>query len=47
MNPTVRVMERSRDLINISLTSLKLSVDQMKIFADDLKSMILNIGGGK
>ncbi len=43
--PTVNVVERSRDLINISLTSDKLSVDQMKGFADDFKSDILTIGG--
>jgi len=43
--PTVRVVERSRDLINIALTSEKLSVDQMKKFADDFKSKILTING--
>jgi multidrug efflux pump subunit AcrB len=43
--PSVTVMERSRDLINISLTSAKLNVDQMKKFADDFKSQILTISG--
>ncbi|MGB3750378.1 MAG: efflux RND transporter permease subunit, partial [Arcobacteraceae bacterium] len=43
--PTVTVMDRSRDLINISLTSDTLSVDQMKTFAEDFKSDILTIGG--
>lgn len=43
--PTVRVMERSRDLINISLTSAKFTVDEMKLFAEDFKSKILTIGG--
>lgn len=43
--PTVNVLERSRDLINISLTSNILSTDEMKQFADDFKSMILTING--
>ena len=43
--PSVTVIERSRDLINISLTSEKYSVDQMKNFADDFKSQILTISG--
>ncbi len=43
--PTVSVVERSRDLINISLTSDKFTVDQMKKFADDFKSQILTISG--
>jgi len=43
--PTVTVMDRSRDLINISLTSEHLNVDQMKQFADDFKSQILSISG--
>ena len=43
--PTVTVMDRSRDLINISLTSDTLNVDQMKKFADDFKSDILAISG--
>jgi multidrug efflux pump subunit AcrB len=43
--PSVTVIERSRDLINISLTSSNLDVDQMKQFADDFKSEILTISG--
>jgi len=43
--PSVNVLDRSRDLINISLTSNTLSVDQMKEFAEDFKSDILAIGG--
>jgi len=43
--PTVNVLERSRDLINISLTSKSLDVDQMKQFADNFKSKILAISG--
>ncbi len=43
--PSVTVMERSRDLINISLTSNRYSVDEMKQFADDFKSQILTISG--
>ena len=43
--PSVTVVERSRDLINISLTSQKLNVDGMKKFADDFKSKILTISG--
>jgi len=43
--PSVIVIERSRDLINISLTSDTLSVDEMKSFAEDFKSDILSIDG--
>ena len=43
--PSVTVIERNRDLINISLTSKLLNVDQMKKFADDFKSDILAING--
>ncbi|MEA3512632.1 MAG: efflux RND transporter permease subunit, partial [Campylobacterota bacterium] len=43
--PTVTVMDRARDLINISLTSAKFTVDEMKQFADDFKSQILTISG--
>jgi multidrug efflux pump subunit AcrB len=43
--PSVTVVERSRDLINLSLTSKNLNVDQMKQFADDFKSKILAISG--
>jgi len=44
-DPKVTVLERSRNLINISLTSNKLNVDDMKNFADDFKSKILTING--
>jgi multidrug efflux pump subunit AcrB len=43
--PSVTVMDRSRDLMDISLTSDVLSVDDMKIFADKFKSKILGLGG--
>jgi multidrug efflux pump subunit AcrB len=43
--PSVTVMDRSRDLMDISLTSDLLSVDDMKIFADKFKSKILGLGG--
>ncbi len=43
--PSVSVMERSKDLIDISLTSAYISVDAMKSFADDFKSELLYIGG--
>jgi len=43
--PSVNVLERKRDLINVSLTSQKLTVNQMKKFADDFKSKILGIEG--
>jgi len=43
--PKVTVLERNRDLINISLTSQKLDTNQMKQFAEDFKSDILTISG--
>ena len=43
--PSVNVLERKRDLINISLTSETKTVDQMKNFADNFKSKILGING--
>lgn len=43
--PTVNVLERSRSLIDLTMTSNKYSTDQMKPFADDLKSDLLNIDG--
>jgi len=43
--PSVTVLSRSRNLINISLTSKILDVDEMKLFAEDLKSDILSISG--
>jgi len=43
--PNVKVIDRSRDLVDISLTSNMISVDQMKNFADKFKSQILNLNG--
>lgn len=43
--PSTNVIERRRALIDISLTSQKYSTDDMKIFADKLKSKILSIEG--
>jgi multidrug efflux pump subunit AcrB len=43
--PTVTVIERTRPLLDISLTSDKINVDQMKPFADNFKSKLLNIKG--
>ncbi len=43
--PTVNALERSRSLIDISLTSEKLTTDELKPFADKLKSKLLGIGG--
>jgi len=43
--PSVTVMDRSKDLIDISLTSSKLTVDQMKIFADSFKNKLLGVKG--
>ncbi|HIP12295.1 MAG TPA: efflux RND transporter permease subunit [Arcobacter sp.] len=43
--PSVSVLERSKDLIDISLTSSKVSVDGMKEFADNFKSKLMGISG--
>ncbi len=43
--PTVNVLERSRSLIDISLTSQKFTTDELKPFADKLKSKLLSIDG--
>ncbi len=43
--PSVNVMERYKNLIDIALTSKKYTTDQLKPFADDLKSKILGIAG--
>ncbi|MCK5110444.1 MAG: efflux RND transporter permease subunit [Arcobacteraceae bacterium] len=43
--PSVNVLERTKDLIDISLTSSTLSTDQMKPFAAKFKSKILAIQG--
>ncbi len=44
-DPTVRVIDRTRDLIDITLTSKVLEVDDMKNFADSFKSELMNISG--
>jgi multidrug efflux pump subunit AcrB len=43
--PTVNALERSKSLIDISLTSQKYSTDELKPFADNLKSKLLGISG--
>jgi len=43
--PVVNVLERHKGLIDISLTSKKLSIDEMKPFATKFKSKILGING--
>ena len=43
--PSVNVLERTRSLIDITLTSSSLSVDDMKVFADNFKSKLLSING--
>mgnify|MGYP001347611072 CR=1 FL=1 len=43
--PTVNAMERSRSLIDVSLTSEKYTTDELKPFADKLKSRLLGISG--
>ena len=43
--PTVNALERSRSLIDISLTSDKYTTDQLKPFADKLKSKLLGVTG--
>ncbi|QKJ22109.1 efflux RND transporter permease subunit [Poseidonibacter lekithochrous] len=43
--PSVNVLERSRSVVDISLTSSKYSTDELKPFADNLKSKILGVNG--
>jgi multidrug efflux pump subunit AcrB len=43
--PSVNVLERSKNLIDITLTSNELTTDQMKPFANKFKSKILSIEG--
>ncbi|WP_320036333.1 efflux RND transporter permease subunit [Halarcobacter sp.] len=45
--PTVNVIERSRSLIDITLTSDKYSTDELKPFADRLESQLLGVEGVK
>jgi len=43
--PSVNVLDRTRTLADVSITSKKLSIDELKPFADTLKSQLLNING--
>ena len=43
--PTVNAIERSRSLIDVTLTSNKYTTDELKPFADNLKSKLLGISG--
>ena len=43
--PSVKVLDRTRTLLDLSLTSKKLSIDELKPIADDFKSKLLNISG--
>ncbi|WP_419764141.1 MAG: efflux RND transporter permease subunit [Arcobacter sp.] len=43
--PSVNVLDRTRTLADVTITSNKLSNDELKPFADTLKSQILNING--
>ncbi len=43
--PTVVLVDRNRDLVTLALTSKTKSVDEMKLFAEPLKSKLFNING--
>lgn len=43
--PSVNVLDRSRSLVDVSITSTKYPLDDLKPFADDLKSSLLSING--
>ena len=43
--PVVNIMERTKGLIDVSLTSQKYSVDELKPFADTFKSMMVGVKG--
>lgn len=43
--PSVSVLDRSRSLVDVSITSSKFTLDELKPFADELKSTLLNISG--
>jgi hydrophobic/amphiphilic exporter-1 (mainly G- bacteria), HAE1 family len=43
--PSVNTLDRARALVSISVTSTKQTTDQLKPFADDLKSKILTVNG--
>jgi hydrophobic/amphiphilic exporter-1 (mainly G- bacteria), HAE1 family len=44
-DPSVSVLDRTRTLVDVSVTSKKLAIDEIKPFADNLKSQLLNING--
>lgn len=43
--PTVKVVDRTRTLMDISLTSSKYTLDELKPLADDIKSQLMTISG--
>lgn len=43
--PSVNTLDRTRALINLSVTSKKHSIDELKPFADELKSKLLSVNG--
>lgn len=43
--PSVNTLDRSRSLVDVSVTSKKYTIDELKPFADDLKSKFLTING--
>ena len=43
--PSVNTLDRARSLVDISITSKKYSIDELKPFADNLKSKLLTISG--
>ncbi len=43
--PTVNIIDRARSLIDVAITSKKYSIDQIKPFADELKSKLLTVSG--
>ncbi len=43
--PTVKLMDRTKELVDLALTSETKSVDEMKTFADKFKSKLFNISG--
>ncbi len=45
--PSVKTLDRTRALVDISITSNKYSLDELKLFSDDLKSKFLTINGIK
>lgn len=44
-DPSVNVLDRTRTLVDVTVTSSKISIDGLKPFADTLKSQLLNING--